>query len=40
MPARGTGVSHLRDGRQVRGPMDEFDERFDRRYSVAISPVL
>jgi hypothetical protein len=40
MPARGAEISHLRDGRQVRYPMDEFDERFDRRYSVALSPVL
>jgi hypothetical protein len=39
MTARGAGVWHLRVGRQVSGAMDEFDERGDCRYSVAISPV-
>jgi hypothetical protein len=44
MSARGALSRHLRDGRQVcvrwMSPMDEFDERFDCRYPVAISPVL
>jgi hypothetical protein len=40
MPARGAGVSHLRGGRQVCVRWISLTCGFERRYSMAISPVL